>query len=126
MDDPTELASVAAADIHSAGRRKPRVEYKWRAVTRAVEMQARGIAMNGNTLAGRRVVGHVCDWSLYGANNEFVCGSHPQGYRDKAAARKAVSAVARLLQGADIAWDIPALMTFREVGPGPRPKEDAK
>ena len=66
------------------------------------------------------------DWSLVGANNEFICGSGGQGFRDKAdavrAAERALELMAELL-GHKIDMDVFARTNAAIVGPGPKPDE---
>ena len=62
-----------------------------------------------------------CYWSLVGANGEHMCSSFPEGYRDKADAKRAVEAVTSALFGRA---SPEGLLLPREVGPGPRPKDD--
>lgn len=98
-------------------KRKPRVIYKWRAVTRAERSN-----IKPHTLAGKRIVEYVCDWSLYGANGEFIVGSHPQGFQDKTDAYRSVCAVVRALTDRTMSIPIP----FKEEGPGKKPMTDAE
>jgi len=59
-----------------------------------------------------------CRWALIGANGEHMCGSWPEGYRDKTDARRAVRAVMALF-GAE---PLTAVNQYvKERGPGPRP-----
>lgn len=79
--------------------RRPRLRFNWRPITRASMMLSQGIEIKPDTVAGRRVVDYVCEWALYGANGERVCGSYPQGFRDAADARRAAENAAVLLLG---------------------------
>jgi hypothetical protein len=91
--------------------RKPRIVYAW--VTR--KLSARGARRLGEPR-----VKVECFWSLVGANGEHMCSSFPEGYRDKADARRAVYAIAAALSGED---DPAAVGVYaREVGPGKKPE----
>jgi hypothetical protein len=90
--------------------RKPRIVYAW--VTR--KLSARGARRLGEPR-----VKVECFWSLVGANGEHMCSSFPEGYRDKADARRAVMDAIHAFTG-----DYQFKVYAREVGPGPRPKAD--
>ena len=83
--------------------RKPQVRYAW--VT---------VRPGARSKKPPRV---ECHWSLYGANGEHMCGSFPEGYRDKTDARRAVQQATAALSGT-----LAHLRgAYREVGPGPKP-----
>lgn len=84
-------------------KRKPKIQYYWAKQWGAVGSPAE----------------HVVNWRLVGANGEIMCQS-TQGFRDKAAARIAVNAVALRLGSWGI--DDPDVQKhLREVGPGRKP-----
>jgi hypothetical protein len=56
-----------------------------------------------------------CHWALIGANGEHMCGSYPEGYRDKADARRALAQAVAALTGGR------TLDTLKSEGPGPKP-----
>jgi uncharacterized protein YegP (UPF0339 family) len=88
-------------------RRMPRIVYSWVTIRPSKR--------------SKKPVRVECVWALKGANGEHMVGSFPEGYRDKADARRAVRAVMAIF-GAEPLASVD--MYAKEIGPGPRPKDD--